>query len=200
MNANGDGGLDFDTLLEHELRRRVGRLRGPSPAVHQAAYHAGATGGKTTMVSSLTAAATSKIAVGLAAATALVVAGGSAAAAASHSGNPAAWGRTVTEAVAACKSQLGAGEHGIGQCVSAVARQHGQSQRDEHSADRDQQAQPASTPSPHGNGQDKEQHAKGGQSGHPTGKPSDAPTGSPAGHGSRPSGSPAAPEHPEANG
>jgi hypothetical protein len=131
MNADGD---DFDALLGHELRRHVGRLQGPTPAYRQAAYRAVSTGGRTSMslVPSLAAATSSKIAAGLATA-ALVVGGGSAAAsAATHSTDPGVWGRTVTQAVATCKSQLAAGEHGIGQCVSAVAKEHGEDQRAAH--------------------------------------------------------------------
>ena len=41
------------------------------------------------------------------------------------SADPANWGRQVTAQVAACKAALKTGEHGIGQCVSAFASQHG---------------------------------------------------------------------------
>jgi hypothetical protein len=42
------------------------------------------------------------------------------------SADPSNWGRLVTQQVATCKAALKAGEHGIGQCVSAFASQHGQ--------------------------------------------------------------------------
>jgi len=35
------------------------------------------------------------------------------------------WGQQVSEKVEWCKSQLKAGDHGIGKCVSAFARTHG---------------------------------------------------------------------------
>ena len=40
-------------------------------------------------------------------------------------GQAADHGATVEAAVAACKAALKPGEHGIGQCVSAVANKHG---------------------------------------------------------------------------
>jgi hypothetical protein len=42
------------------------------------------------------------------------------------SADPSNWGRLVTQQVATCKAALATGEHGIGQCVSAFASQHGQ--------------------------------------------------------------------------
>ena len=146
------------------------------------------------LLSTLAAAASSKAAVGLATA-ALVVGGGTAAAAAvaTDSTDPGVWGKTVTEAVATCKSQLGDGEHGIGQCVSAAAKKHGQEQRDAHAAGQGQ----GNAPSPHP-----------GRTGHPTpaatehsaGKPSGVPVGPPttpvAGEGSHPTGPPVVPPTP----
>jgi hypothetical protein len=152
------------------------------------------------LISSLAAAA-SKAAVGLATA-ALLVAGGSVAAAAAttHSANPATWGRTVTDAVASCKGQLGDGQHGIGQCVSAVARKHGQDQRAAHSQAGGDEAQPAGGPSPHPTGTDRADrgssanaHAGGRLAGVPAGPPTSVP---PAAGGSHPSGPPVAPPTP----
>ncbi len=55
--------------------------------------------------------------------------GGSAALAAStpsvQHGLSSAWGQQVSERVEWCKSQLKAGEHGIGKCVSTFAKTHG---------------------------------------------------------------------------
>ncbi len=42
------------------------------------------------------------------------------------SADPANWGQQVRQQVVACKAALQTGEHGIGQCVSAFASQHGQ--------------------------------------------------------------------------
>ena len=39
--------------------------------------------------------------------------------------NPLHWGEQVKQQVEACKDQLAAGQHGIGDCVSDFANQHG---------------------------------------------------------------------------
>jgi hypothetical protein len=177
MRTDGADGFDLDDLLERELRRDVAGLRIPSPRADQAAYRAvAATGGKRMpLLSSLTAAASSKAAVGLATA-ALVIGGGSVAAtAATGSANPASWGKTVTDAVSSCKSTLGADQHGIGHCVSAVASQKGQQERTEHAASAARQNHPASTPSAHPTGAPTT-HPTGAPTAHPTGRPSDIPT------------------------
>jgi len=46
--------------------------------------------------------------------------------------DPTVWGQQVKQQVATCKDALGQGEHGIGQCVSAFAQQHGQQTSDQH--------------------------------------------------------------------
>jgi len=55
-------------------------------------------------------------------------------AAASGSLNPQVWGQQVSSAVEQCKTDLQPGLHGIGACVSAFARHHGQ-QMQTHGAD-----------------------------------------------------------------
>lgn len=52
----------------------------------------------------------------------LTLASALAAAAATGSANPAAWGQRVSEAVETCKADLGSGQHGIGSCISVIAR------------------------------------------------------------------------------
>jgi len=56
------------------------------------------------------------------AAAAVTVAG----AATTGSVNPVTWGQQVSEHVAECKAKLADGQHGIGDCVSSFANQHGQ--------------------------------------------------------------------------
>ena len=56
-----------------------------------------------------------------------------AAAAVTGSANPQAWGQYVSDAVSTCKSELTSGQHGIGQCVSAIARQKGPKESNQHS-------------------------------------------------------------------
>jgi len=68
-----------------------------------------------------------------------------------------------------CKAQLASGTHGIGDCVSDFAQQHGAQQRQQHS-----QGKPSSTPGAHGKSDD----THGNSDSH--GKP---PTPTPNGHG-----------------
>ncbi|HEY8816395.1 MAG TPA: hypothetical protein VIP57_14980 [Candidatus Dormibacteraeota bacterium] len=50
------------------------------------------------------------------------------------SADPSNWGRLVTQQVATCKAALKTGEHGIGQCVSAFASQHGDNVSDQRAS------------------------------------------------------------------
>jgi len=75
-----------------------------------------------------------KLATGLAiAAFAAVAAGATTEVAVTGSLNPADWGQQVKTTVADCKAKLAAGEHGIGDCVSDFATQHGDLVSDQHS-------------------------------------------------------------------
>jgi hypothetical protein len=56
-----------------------------------------------------------------------------------------AFGQQVKEQVQDCKAQLASGTHGIGDCVSDFAQQHGAQQRQQHS-----EGKPSSTPDTHG--------------------------------------------------
>jgi hypothetical protein len=88
-------------------------------------------------------AAVSAKAVAVAAAAALAT-GGAAAALATGSVKPANWGQQVVQAVRDCQADRadpGTSTRGIGQCVSAVARQHGDQQRTRHAG-----AAPEGTP------------------------------------------------------
>ena len=209
MNADS-GDHDFDELLEQELRRRVGGLQGPSPTVGQSAYHAVfATGGKTmSLFSALTAAASSKAAAGLATAALLVGGGSAAAAVATGSPNPNVWGKTVTNAVTACTDKLTDGQHGIGQCVSAAAKQKGLEERAAHSASAARANNPTGASTSHPSGASTSHpsgastsHPIGASTSHPTGAPSGVPAGPPAtippaSGGSHPTGPPVTPPSP----
>jgi len=50
--------------------------------------------------------------------------------------NPADWGQQVTTTVADCKAKLAAGQHGIGDCVSDFATQHGGLVSNQHRSDK----------------------------------------------------------------
>jgi len=63
-----------------------------------------------------------KLLTGVAAAAAAVTVAG---AATTGSLNPSDWGQQVSQRVGECKAQLADGHHGIGDCVSSFAKQHG---------------------------------------------------------------------------
>ncbi len=100
------------------------------------------------------------------------------AAAATHG----AFGQQVKQQVESCKDALGTGAHGIGDCVSDFAQQHGAQQRQQHSEGK---GKPSSTPGAHGNsGTAGNAGTAGNSDAH--GKPSDPgkpPTPTPNGHG-----------------
>ena len=179
MNVNsGDG---FDQLLNQELTRAAGNLKGPNPSAGQSAYHAAFTSGGSALsvFSTITAAVTTKAAIAATAAT-LVVGGAAAGTVATGSLNPANWGSAVVQAVQGCKTTIGTGSdsaktastarENVGQCVSAFARQHGAAERAEHASDA-RTNHPTVKPSdlPHGKPSDL-----------PHGKPSDLPHGKPS--------------------
>ena len=91
--------------------------------------------------SSVVAALGAKVVAGGAVA-ALAAGGATAAIAATGSLSPVNWGQHVVQAVERCKVELrgtqatggGHPDRGIGRCVSAVAREHGQQQRDQHAS------------------------------------------------------------------
>src|SRR5207244_2457709 len=127
---------EFDDLLERELERSVGHLQGSRTEFYQSAYYKGflARGNRRSAFSVLPRALLAKAAAGLGAA-ALVAGGGTVVAIAStRSTDPGVWGKTVSAAVASCKDQQTEGQYGIGQCVSAVAKQNGVQEHALHSA------------------------------------------------------------------
>jgi hypothetical protein len=64
---------------------------------------------------------------------ALIATGGATGAAAAA--NQGVFGQQVKAQVASCKAALKTGVHGIGDCVSDFANQHGQTERQQHSQD-----------------------------------------------------------------
>ena len=154
MNASDDNG--FDDLLERKLGLAAAGYQGPTVDPAQSVYHAAFLKGGTAMFSSLTTAAATKAVVGIAAATLVV---GGAATLATGSPNPSVWGTTVTRAVTTCKADLQSGTHGIGVCVSDIAKQKGEAERTKHQASGAPSGAPAS---------------------HSTSQPTDVPVGPPA--------------------
>ena len=110
---------DLERELETELHRVLDPLAAlPIPARRQAP---GRTGIRA-LVGGAGAALTFKLLTGVAAAAAAVTITG---AAATGSLNPADWGQQVVDQIATCKAKLASGQHGIGDCVSSFASQHG---------------------------------------------------------------------------
>jgi hypothetical protein len=118
---------EFDLWLEDELGKGYARLSTTSPPAG-APYRteAPSTGFRGLPRAARAAIVIAAVAIGLIGSTAL------AAATVTGSANPQAWGQYVKDAVSTCKSELGNGQHGIGQCVRAFAHQKG-SHGDDHS-------------------------------------------------------------------
>jgi hypothetical protein len=111
---------DLERELEQELHRVLDPLAaGPIPGRRQIQAH----GLSRALFGGAGAALGVKLLTGVAvAAAAVTVAGVST----TGSLNPVNWGQMVQEQVESCKLQLQTGQHGIGDCVSDFANQHGQ--------------------------------------------------------------------------
>src|SRR5260370_24091042 len=131
---SGDG---FDRWLEQQLQNEAAKSGGPSPVPAQAQSHAAYLQGGSHMsvLAKAVALVSTKAAIGIAVA---VVAVGAAAvateAAVTGSANPLNWGQQVVQQVDKCKDTLLPGSHGIGECVSTFAKQHGPTVGSQHTA------------------------------------------------------------------
>ncbi|TMB45482.1 MAG: hypothetical protein E6J53_06290 [Chloroflexi bacterium] len=117
------GNFGQDSDIERELHRVLdSTLSAAIPA-----WRAPAGGGVVQRIlGSAAAALTLKVATGIAvAAAAATFAGVAAETAITGSANPSVWGQAVRSQVDGCKDKLNPGQHGIGECVSAVAKTHG---------------------------------------------------------------------------
>ena len=118
---------EFDLWLEGELGKGYvpfSAIPPPPGAPYRAGVHAA---GRRRLPRARAAIVAAAVAIGLMGTTAF------AAAAVTGSVHPQVWGQHVEDAVSTCKSELGSGQHGIGQCVSAIARQKGAQERNQHS-------------------------------------------------------------------
>jgi len=161
-----DGTNGFDEWLESELRQNASRETGPNPLPSQSRYQAIARPGNALhrLSFALAAMASIKTVTVLAVSAAAIVAtGATTEAVITGSANPTNWGHQVVQQVQQCKLALAPGGHGIGECVSSLASQHGRQESSTHAT---------SSPS---------QHPKGGpSSGQPAGgPPSNHPHGGP---------------------
>ena len=116
---------EFDLWLTDELGKGYATFRGVPPPAGAPYRAASATRGPRDRAARA-ALVVLAVAIGLMATTVL------AAAAVTGSANPQAWGQYVNDAVSICKSELANGQHGIGQCVQAIARQKGPQERNQH--------------------------------------------------------------------
>ena len=120
---------EFDLWLKDELGKGYASISAappPAGAPYRAAAHATITRGPRGRAARA-ATVVLAVAIGLMATTVL------AAAAVTGSANPQAWGQYVSDTVSTCKSELANGQHGIGQCVRAIARQKGPQESNQHS-------------------------------------------------------------------
>ena len=151
--------MNLDQWLHEQLS--AGFLRSSQNPVPTPRYaSAGAPKARNLPLKVLLAVAGSKFALTTTAVAALAGAGVAAKAVTTGDPNPINWGSQVTQQVTTCKAALAPGEHGIGQCVSDFAKQHGQATGLGHGGS------PSSHPTPHG-------HPT--PPAHPNGPPSSAP-------------------------
>jgi hypothetical protein len=157
---------DFDREIESELSR----ILGPVDRASIPAWRAPASGGvMRRLFGGAGAALGAKFLTGFAVA-ALAVAGAGVTSEVATTGslNPSDWGKQVVQQVNTCKETLRAsGVRGIGQCVSAFAKQHGKAVSAEH---RNSDARTNS----HGNNgknQGKGNNGNNGNHGKPSGTP-----------------------------
>lgn len=165
-----ESGNGFDQWLEQQLQSEAARASGPSPAPTQAQYHAAYLQGGLHMsvFAKAVSLVSAKGAIGLTVAVLAVGAAGVAGeAAVTGSANPSDWGKQVVQQVDKCKAALAPASHGIGQCVSTFAKQHGPQVSADHRASGARQNGSVHTPGPPAN------HGKPTSA--PGGKPSSVP-------------------------
>src|SRR6266851_1627716 len=128
---------DFERELEDELHRIVDPMTAGLIPARRATPSTGGTMKR--LLGGAGAALGLKIATGFAvAALAATAAVAATEVALTGSINPSNWGQQVKEEVADCKASAARlGVHGIGQCVSSFARQHGDTVSDSHNSDKD---------------------------------------------------------------
>ena len=108
---------EFESWLSSELDRG---LSGARPRLRSAAPRRA---GRVTLKAAALAMAAVLVTGGVALAAGTAVTG---------TPNPAVWGQQVQAKVQSCQQALQSGQHGIGQCVSAFAKQHGQQEKAAH--------------------------------------------------------------------
>jgi hypothetical protein len=150
---------DFERELESELHRILDPMTaGPIPARRATATSGGS---MKRLLGGAGAALGVKILTGFAvAAAAATFAAAATEVAITGSINPLNWGQQVTQQVDACKASAARlGVHGIGQCVSSFARQHGAAASDKPKTDKTDKTKTGVTgngsPNPNANAKNK---------------------------------------------
>ncbi len=187
--VNGD---EFDRWLEQQLQGSANGPIGPTPLPARARYHTASLQGSlyTSFLVQVAALATTKATIGLTVGVLAVGAAGAAGEAAiTGSANPSDWGHQVVQQVKQCKAALVPGTHGIGQCVSAFASQHGTQATDGHGATGHPTGEPTSHPTGKATSNPTDEPTSNPQ-GKPTGKPTSDPHGKPS---DQPHGKPSSP-------
>jgi uncharacterized membrane protein YgcG len=132
---NALGGDPFDLWLGQELKQHAQAQGGPSPMPAQAQYHtAYLKGMHMPFLAKVAAVLTTKAAIAVTAGVVAVGAASVSEAVITGSVNPADWGKQVVQQVQKCEAALAPGTHGIGQCVSSFASQHGKQVSSQHRA------------------------------------------------------------------
>lgn len=171
---------NFDRWLEDELGKSLDRFDTGGYVAPRYLESRGTRRGRALgLLAGIPAVLTTKAMVASAAVVLATGTGVAVTAAANSNSNALNWGQQVKQQVDKCKSQLGADQHGIGSCVSAFARQHGDQQSDQHGQGKgndkdgsgdDGGATPAASPTAHG--QSESHPTPQGKSGsHPTPAP-----------------------------
>jgi hypothetical protein len=122
--------------FDRDIERELDRVLGPVGSASVPAWRKPASGGfMKRLLGGAGAALAAKVATGFAFGV-LAAAGATAATEASITGslNPNDWGQQVVQQVEKCKAALQPDQHGIGQCVSAFAKQHGPAVSQDHRA------------------------------------------------------------------
>jgi hypothetical protein len=145
---NAPGGDRFDQWLGQQLQQHVAGRGGPSPLPTQAQYHSAYLQGgvHVGLLAKVAAVLSTKAAIAVTAGLMVVSAAGAGEAVITGSVNPGDWGKQVVQQVQKCKGALVPGSHGIGECVSSFASQHGKTVSSEHRANPNPSHGPDQTP------------------------------------------------------
>ena len=131
---NTPNAADFGQWLGAQLHQHASAHAGPSPLPAQALYRAAYVKGAVhvPLLAKVGAALTTKVAIGVTAGVLAVAAAGVGESVITGSVNPSDWGKQVVKQVHDCKATLAPNSHGIGECVSSFASQHGKTVSAEH--------------------------------------------------------------------